>query len=214
VSTPPDLTQPDGPLPLAALVDPQHTAILVVDMQVLFTSKPLQPALDEVLPRCARFLEAARQIRVPCVFIRHVIAEDQWTEPWQQQHSPRLKAALAPASPVGGFHAAFVPEPDDLHVIKPRYSGFIGTDLETLLRERAVRTVIVAGLTTDVCVSSTARDAFQRDFHTVTLSDCTAEQTLARHEAGLASLAACFGRVCTSEQVLAAWQLSAILAGA
>lgn len=66
--------------------------------------------------------------------------------------------------------------------------------------------MVLVGLTTDICVGSTARDAFHHEFHTVTLADCTAEQTLARHEAALASLAAGFGRVCTSDEVLSAWQ--------
>ena len=90
-------------------------------------------------------------------------------------------------------------------MVKPRFSAFVGTDLATKLRQRGIRTVVVAGLTTDICVSSTVRDAYQREFHTVTLSDCTAEQTIERHEAGLASLAACFGTVCTSNDVIAAW---------
>jgi nicotinamidase-related amidase len=79
------------------------------------------------------------------------------------------------------------------------------------LRERGIRTVVLVGLTTDVCVSSTARDAFHNEFHTVTLADCTAERTLARHEAGLASLAACFGSVCTSEDILSVWQTTPAL---
>jgi ureidoacrylate peracid hydrolase len=74
--------------------------------------------------------------------------------------------------------------------------------------------VVLVGLTTDICVSSTARDAFHNEFHTVTLADCTAEQTLARHESGLASLAACFGRVCTSDDILAVWQAQPALAEA
>jgi nicotinamidase-related amidase len=128
-----------------------------------------------------------------------------WTEVWQDQH-PEVKAALAPASPVIAFAPGFEPEADDLSVVKERYSGFVGTELAALLQERGIRTVVLVGLTTDICVSSTARNAFHHEFHTVTLSDCTAEQTLARHEAGLASLAACFGRVCTADEILVAWQ--------
>ena len=90
----------------------------------------------------------------------------------------------------------------------------MGTDLAALLRARGIRTVVLVGLTTDVCVGSTARDAFHHEFHTVTLSDCTAEKTLARHESGLATLAANFGRVCTSEEVLAAWRAEPALAAA
>jgi nicotinamidase-related amidase len=197
---------------IAALIAPEQTAVLVVDVQPMFTAMPLSPPLDEVLPRLRRFLDASRATGVRRVFIRHVIPEDRWTEVWQEQHSGDVKAALAPDSPLIVFDPRFAPEADDLVVVKQRYSGFVGTELADLLRERGIRTVVLVGLTTDICVSSTARDAFHHEFHTVTLADCTAEQTLARHEAGLASLAACFGRVCTSDDVLAAWQSQPALA--
>jgi nicotinamidase-related amidase len=191
---------------LASLAAPQHTAVLVVDVQPMFTAMPLPPPLAEVLPRLRRFIDAARAAGVPRVFIRHVIPEERWTEVWEHQHPGPVKAALAPDSPLSAFDPDFEPEADDLIVVKQRYSGFVGTELAALLRERGIRTVVLVGLTTDICVSSTARDAFHHEFHTVTLADCTAEQTIARHEAGLASLAACFGRVCTSEDIVAAWQ--------
>jgi nicotinamidase-related amidase len=191
---------------LASLVAPQHTAVLVVDVQPMFTAMPLSPPLAEVLPRLGRFLDASRAAGVRRVFIRHVIPEERWTAVWQDQHPANVKAALAPDSALSAFDSGFEPEPDDLVVVKQRYSGFVGTDLAGLLRNLGIRTVVLVGLTTDICVSSTARDAFHHEFHTVTLADCTAEQTLARHEAGLASLAACFGRVCTSDDILSAWQ--------
>lgn len=182
----------------------------MVDVQPIFTAKPLSPPLTEVLPRLRRFVDAARASGVARVFIRHVIPEERWTEVWQDQHAGRgLKAALAPDSPLSAFAPGFEPEADDMIVVKQRYSGFVGTELALFLRERGIRTVVLVGLTTDVCVSSTARDAFHHEFHTVTLADCTAERTLARHEAGLASLASCFGRVCTSGEILTAWQAQA-----
>lgn len=197
---------------LADLIDPRHTAILVVDVQPMFTGMPLAPALDEVLPRLRRFLDDARAAGVTRVFIRAVIPEERWTEVWDRQHVTHVKAALAPDSPASIFAPGFEPEADDLVVIKQRYSAFVGTELAAQLRERDVRTVVLVGLTTDVCVSSTARDAFHHEFHTVTLSDCTAEQTLARHEAGLASLASCFGQVCTAGDVMAVWHTQPALA--
>lgn len=199
---------------LASLVAPQHTAVLVVDVQPLFTGKELAPAVDEVLPRLQRFLAAARATGVPRVFIRMIMHEERWTAVWQDQYLGRLKPALAPSSPLSAFAPGFEPEPGDLVVVKDRYSGFVGTALAALLRDRGIRTVVLVGLTTDVCVGSTARDAFHHEFHTVTLADCTAEQTLAQHEAGLATLAANFGRVCTSEDILAAWQAQPALATA
>jgi nicotinamidase-related amidase len=199
---------------LASLLAPQHTAVLVVDVQPLFTAMPLSPPLTEVLPRLRRFLDATGAAGVCRVFIRIVIPEERWTAVWQDQYPGRQKAELAPDSPISAFDSRFEPEADDLVVVKQRYSAFVGTELARLLRERDIRTLVLVGLTTDVCVSSTARDAFHNEFHTVTLADCTAEQTLARHEAGLASLAASFGRVCTSEDILSAWQAAPVPAEA
>src|SRR3954454_16707115 len=113
---------------LAALTSPQYTAVLVVDMQPLFTAMPLSPALDEVLPRLQRFLAAARDSGVPRVFIRMVVPEERWTAVWQDQFAGSvrpddgsavsLKDALAPGSPVTPFAPGFEPEPGDLIVIK------------------------------------------------------------------------------------------------
>jgi len=199
---------------LVSFTIPQDTAVLVVDVQPMFTNKTLIPPVDEVLPRLRRFLDGARTAGVLRVFIRTVISEARWTEPWRQQFSPAVQADNAPGSPLNAYHADFEPEPGDLTLVKDRYSAFMSTELETLLRERGIRTVIVMGLITDVCVSSTARDAFQLDFLAVTLSDCTATSTLARHKASLATIAGSFGRVCTSEEVLAAWQAQPALAAA
>ena len=112
---------------------------------------------------------------------------------------------LAPEASGIAFHPGFEPHPGDTVVTKHRYSAFFGTPLDSILRRRGVRTVVVVGLTTDVCVGTTARDAFQHEYNVVTLSDCTAEVTRARHEAGLETLAARFGLVCTSDDVLRIW---------
>ncbi len=201
---------------LAGLIAPEHTMVLVIDVQPVFTAMPLSPPLAEVLPRLRAFLDTARACGVPRTFIRQVMPEEEWTEVWQRQHPEWAwaKLALAPGSLQSAFDPRFTPEPGDDIVIKTRYSAFVGTNLAAMLRERGIRTVIAVGLTTDICVSSTVRDAFHHEFHTVTLSDCTAEQTLARHEAGLASLAANFGTVCTADDAIAAWRGSSLVAPA
>ena len=196
---------PDAPADLASITDPHHTAVLVVDVQNRFVSFPLHPPVEEVLPRLHRFIHAARTAGALIVRIENVIPDAMFSEVWGRQHGTAT-TRLAPGSEAAAFAPGFEPEPGDVVITKPRYSAFIGTPLETLLRSRGIRAVVVAGLTTDVCVSSTARDAFQRDFYTITLSDCAAERTLARHESGLATLASVFGTVCNSGDVLGAWE--------
>lgn len=165
--------------------------------------------MDEVLPRLRSFLDAAREAGALRVFIRAEFRQERWTEVWREQFGPNLEAVVAPGSPKMQFHPDFKPESDDIVVVKDRYSSFLGTELESLLRGRGIETVVVTGLVTDLCVSSTARDAFQLDFHTITLGDCTATGSRNRQDVGLETLAVGFGRVCSSREVVDAWQTCA-----
>ena len=90
-------------------------------------------------------------------------------------------------------------------VSKFRYDGFLGTNLEYLLRARDIRTVVVAGATTNVCVESTARAAHMRDFHLFVVSDCCASPEADLHVATLANIDRYFGRVVAAEDVEAWW---------
>ncbi len=189
---------------IKAIADPHHTAVLVVDVQNLFVAKPSEPPVEEVLPRLHRFIHGARMAGAMIVRIEAVIPDAMYSEVWQRQHR-KPTTFLAPGSDAAAFSPGFEPQPGDVVISKPRYSAFFGTPLETVLHSNGIRTVVVAGLHTDVCVSSTARDAFQRDFYTITLSDCASCTTLARHESGLATLAGAFGMVCDSADVLGAW---------
>jgi ureidoacrylate peracid hydrolase len=199
----------DARADLATIAEPKQTAVLVVDVQNFFVGLPLYPPVGEVLPRLRRFIRAARAAGALIVRVENVIPEAMYSAVWRRQ-SGRPTTFLAPGSEAAAFAPGFAPEPGDVVITKPRFSAFIGTPLETVLRSGGIRAVIVAGLTTDVCVGSTARDAFQRDFFTITLGDCAAEQTRARHESGLATLASVFGMVCAAADVLAAWQVGRV----
>jgi len=194
---------------LATLVDPQETAVLVVDVQEVFVNFPtLYPPVEEVLPRLQRFIHEARAAGVLVVIIQAVIPQELYSANWQRQFPwHRTATWFAPGSDNVRLHPGFEPQPGDVLLTKPRFSAFIGTAIETLLRSRGIRTVIAAGLTTDVCVGSTARDAFQRDFATITLADCTAEVSQASYENALQTLGRVFGTVCDSTEVVAAWQV-------
>src|SRR5690606_5669825 len=83
----------------------------------------------------------------------------------------------------------------DIVVTKPRYGAFHGTALELILRGRGVRTVVLTGVSTHVCVETTAREAFVRDYYTVVVSDGTAAYSQEEHEAALKIIDRFFGEV-------------------
>ena len=74
-----------------------------------------------------------------------------------------------------------------------------------MLRSRGIRTVIMTGVATNVCVETTARQAFLKDYYVVLASDCSATFSQAAHDATLHNIDAFFGEVVTSEQVMARW---------
>ncbi len=101
------------------------------------------------------------------------------------------------------------PEEGDLVVAKHRYSGFFETELDAILRERGIDSLVFTGCTTSVCVDSTLRDAFYRDYRCLLLRDCTGEpigSDLARsnHEATLLVIETLFGWVSDSRSLLRA----------
>ena len=87
--------------------------------------------------------------------------------------------------------AAFIgPQPlaGDEIISKTRYSAFTGTGLAALLRGHGIDTLVLAGLTTECCIDTSARDAFENDFHVVIATDAVAAYEPALHRAALKAL--------------------------
>lgn len=81
------------------------------------------------------------------------------------------------------------PGDDDYFVLKPKYSGFFGTTLDTLLRFFGTRRLILTGLTSDMCVLFTAIDAYMRDYQLLIPSDCSAASASEHHAQAIAYMA-------------------------
>lgn len=225
------------PEPLA--IDPRATAVVVVDMQNDFGAEGGMFAragvpiggIAAVVDPIARVLEAARRAGIAVVYLT-------------MQFAPDLSDAGAPDAPnfvkqrplgvgeivvapdgresrtlvAGSWGTEILPElaaqEGDLVVAKHRYSGFFETSLDALLRERGIESLVFTGCTTSVCVDSTLRDAFYRDYRCLLLADCTGEpigSDLARsnHEASLLVIETLFGWVSDSRAFLGALEAGA-----
>ena len=100
------------------------------------------------------------------------------------------------------FDSRLAVEASDVVVSKARYSAFYGTELERVLRERGVRTLIICGVTTEMCVESTLRDGFFRDFRIVLAADAVASVDRARHAATLQTVEYGFGAVAPTTDII------------
>ena len=216
---------------LAEKVSPEHTAVIVVDMQNDFCTEGgamdtiglgtgLQP-IREMIPALARFLDDARATDVPIVYIQAVYNSDdnRYLSPVWLEHAERRRGGLYTTIPLcreGSWGAEVIdeiaPRPGELVVQKHRYSAFIDTPLQQLLRNRGIKTILVTGVGTNGCVECTARDGFMLDFFTITVRDCCATYWPEQHESSLRDLDILFGQVLNSDEIVGCWKPVAALA--
>jgi nicotinamidase-related amidase len=208
---------------LEELVDPAHTALLVVDMQRDFCTPG--GAFDKLgvdismyppmVPRLARLIDGARAAGVPVFYIQMTVLPGRISDsPAQIRFNLRLHlgsdGVVEPLdyTPDGSEGQEIIPElaPRDGDVVVKKYrsSAFWGTNLDMLLRANGIKTCIVSGCTTEGCVESTARDAMFGDYYVVIPEDCVASDDRAQHDASLLLMRHRFD-LAPSEAILAVW---------
>ena len=194
------------------------SALLVVDMQNGFCHPEgsfarigmgLEGA-DEAVRNAAIAGEQARGAGFPVVFTRHLYRPGRADEGLAlKQNSPAL--AGVDGLEAGTWDAEVVAElgcgPSDLVVDKVRFDAFQWTSLEPLLRGLGVDDLVVCGVVTNICVETTIRSAFMRDFPVIMLADCCAAQSRRLHDLSVEVLSAY--RLATMESVTAGFDLSA-----
>jgi biuret amidohydrolase len=161
------------------VIDPSKTAMIVVDMQNDFVAPGAAmetPAARVVVPKLAEALKICRNAGIKVIYTAHVHRRDGSDMGlFDDMHAPIAKrAALVDGTPGVEVYPELAPAPGEHVIKKHRYSGFYGTDLDMILREWGVDTVIISGTTTENCCHATARDAMFRNYRVVFLSDATA----------------------------------------
>jgi nicotinamidase-related amidase len=190
---------------------PGHWALVIVDMQRAgFATREeagleQMPGFGERVARLARVLQRCRTTGVPVVHLQEVHRRTM------VDFGRELDGAEGPHFLEGDALTDIVPElaprPGEAHIVKRRYSGFFGTDLDLVLRGLGVSTIVLAGELTDVCVHYTFADAHQRDYYVRVIEDCCGGSTRERHDAALEAMAYLQSSArCTSEEVLAGLQ--------
>ena len=155
--------------------------------------------------------------QIPVVFVRHVLRPDCL------DGGIIFNELMPPVRDVGAIMRGswdaelvdeLAPHPDDFLVEKRRFSAFYGTDIEVILSSLRITSLVICGVTTNICVESTARDAAQRNYRTCVVSDATGEIDPVKHEHALSTLGYAFCRIACVDEVLAAWTGSQIPAHA
>jgi nicotinamidase-related amidase len=209
--------------PTSLQVDLGHTALVVIDMQRDF----LEPGgfgaalgndvtrLQAAVVPCREVLEAARRYGMLVIHTREGHRPDLSDAPSLkvERGDPALRiGAIGPMGRIlvrGEPGHDIIPELYPVHgepvIDKPGKGAFYQTDLEFMLHNRGIDTLLVCGVTTEVCVNTTVREANDRGFRCIVLADCCASYFPAFHEMGLAMIKAqggIFGSVSGSRPLL------------
>lgn len=195
----------------AEKVKPSHTALLVIDVQRDYFCKG--GIIDlmghdyegnrSILSGLRRFVEEARKYLVTIIFTRQTMFP-YLRSPVVVEHYTRAKM-IRPFNPENEEFYEITPAPEDIVIRKHRYSAFIGTHLDHALRAKGIRTLILTGVATNVCVESTARDGFMMDYHIVIPADLTAGVSEQAKQMSLYNINTFFGEVVESERILETW---------
>lgn len=190
-----------------------RTALILVDLQNDFCHPEGTASqrgrdvhiLKEKLKNMASLLKLVRRNKLPVI---HVISEhNAWTQsPSKNERYGRSGqntrlAYCEPNSWGADIYPLFTPQPSEKVVVKHRYSGFLHTNLELLLRANEIEHIIAAGVNTDICLDSTVRDAYMRDFFVTIPYDCAASTSDNRHHVALELLDGTFGNVVHSTDI-------------
>jgi nicotinamidase-related amidase len=151
--------------------DKADGALLIIDVVNGFDFPDAEKLLAQALPIAgpiAKLAARARAAGVPVIYVNDNFGR------WRSDFSTLVEHCLEPDAPGREFVSRLTPEESDYLVIKPKHSGFFSTTLGTLLEYLGTKTLILTGVTTDICVLFTANDAYMRDYGLIIPEDCTA----------------------------------------
>jgi len=199
----------------AARLDPRHTAVLVIDMQNDFcapggflesgaglSAAPCRAVVGPINDLVAH----ARKAGVSVFWVRADYSWDKVTPGMRAKALTRGGKMFACAGTWGAEFYEVAPAPGEPVFDKTCFSAFMGTGLDREFRARGIRTVVLCGVQTNVCVDTSARDAASLGFYIAIASDCVGSHTPNLHDATLQTLGFLFGDVLPRSEIIEYWQ--------
>lgn len=206
----------DNPTAPDARLDPASTALIVVDVQNDFAHPDgylgkLGVDVEsgaKAIQRIGDVIGWARSAGAKVMFLQEVFAERTSQDNLIAQYGS-WDAVIAEGTWGAELHEDLVtPAPDEPVIIKRHYDAFCDTEFDLLLRTAGVKTLVFTGVSTNVCVESTARHGFVKGYHIFVVDDCCFAPSPAEHEASLHNIRMYFGSVIDSADLARAWSSS------
>jgi ureidoacrylate peracid hydrolase len=195
--------------------DPRYAALVVVDVQNDFVSPNGSAAKRgedvtaavAMVPNLLKLIDEARKVGLTIVYIRTTHSEWTDTPSWIYRSSQKSGLNTCREGTWGAeLYEGISPSTKERVVVKHRYSAFINTDLNTVLKARGIQSVLVCGVATNVCVETTARDAYMYDYYVTMIDDCSAAYEPKLHLGTLENMRRHFGLVASSDEIAETWR--------
>jgi nicotinamidase-related amidase len=197
--------------------DPSHAALVVIDVQNDFCHPEGAvarlgsdvTAVEAMVPRLVRLIDAARAASVPVVFVRttHDPSDDSvaWLSRYAADPDDAPEGVICRTDSWGAEFYGVAPLPGEIVLTKHRYSAFVGTSLDLTLRTLGVRSLLFTGVATEVCVESSLRDGLSAEYLVALVADGAATYSSEAQDASVGAVARSFGVVTSSAELAAAW---------
>lgn len=203
---------PERVTALTDQVAPAHTALVMVDLQNDFAHDDgifvkqwgkTNRWIKAIIPDCQALLAAARQAGVAVVHLR--VLNDLLRNPvsWHNFWGP--PSCVLEGTWGAEFVEEVAPLDGEVVITKYTYDGFVDTVLDSVLRKLGVRTLVFAGVDSDVCVRDTAAHGFALGYTPVFVADCLAADDDSAHRGVMQSFGEHYGQVVALTQIRAAW---------
>jgi ureidoacrylate peracid hydrolase len=157
-------------------IDPDKTCLVIVDMTNAFLkpySRLVVPGGRELIPTLKRLLNACRDRKICIIFVSMAFRPDRSDIGLHAFFRPEIgaKDILIEGTEEIEFHEEIRPQKGDVLITKKRFSAFVGTDLDLILRGKGIDTIIIGGVAANMCCQCTAQDARMKDYRVIFLSD-------------------------------------------
>ena len=209
--------QPEILRTLEEVADPKHSALIIIDPQCDFCSRTGAMAqrfgldmkeINEAVPHLNAFIQRCREAGVFVVWVKEIFSD--------RKMLPNQKALWGAGEDiwlikegcegVDWYGDMIPPLVDEPLITKWQYDAFEDTELHLLLQSQGIKTLLMTGFTSNVCVETTARHGYIKGYYIVMVADCTAAPTVPENEAALFNIRTYFGHVATSRQIGEMWK--------
>ncbi|MEO8205750.1 MAG: hydrolase [Chthoniobacterales bacterium] len=182
-------------------LDPRTTALVLIDLQKGIVRQPRAPRTGEETVKTAMHLAARfRAAGASVILVNVAFSPDLKDLPRQPVDKP---ATIPP----GGFPADYselvdgLAQPGDIRITKHQWGAFHGTDLDLQLRRRGIRTIVLAGIATNIGVESTARQAWEHGYALVIPEDAVSGNSVEMHDFAFKNIFPLIAKITTASAI-------------